>query len=346
VQRWPDRARARPRPPRRRRRPLRRWPTGTIALIGAISAAMLGVPAGIAGAAPAVPLTLKQLLARANRLSNEIDNLSQQYDGLKIQLREARGEIQIARETELRDEKLLVASRAAVGQIAAVGYMADGLNPTLQLLQGNKPQTFLNRASILVQLDQENGAKLNAVTAAEAAARRAQLNAQQQSRRAARLATEMTAKVAAIQARENVLNSAAFAQAMAVYRQTGHYPNIEVRGDSLGVQALRFALTRLGDPYEWGGAGPHDFDCSGLVMWAYAQVGISLEHYTGDQWNEGVHIPRSELEPGDLVFFFPDISHVGMYVGHGLMIDAPTFGQPVQIQRIYWSDFVGAVRIV
>jgi cell wall-associated NlpC family hydrolase len=134
---------------------------------------------------------------------------------------------------------------------------------------------------------------------------------------------------------------------MAVYRQTGHYPPVQLRGHSMGVEALRAALTQLGKPYVWGGASPSvGFDCSGLVMWAYAQVGVSLEHFTGDQWNEGVHIPRSQLKPGDLLFFFADISHVGMYVGNGMMINAPTFGQPVQIQAIYWPEFVGAVEIV
>jgi cell wall-associated NlpC family hydrolase len=96
----------------------------------------------------------------------------------------------------------------------------------------------------------------------------------------------------------------------------------------------------------WGAAGPRAFDCSGLVMWAYEQVGIHLDHFTGDQWQEGEHISRSQLQPGDLVFFFPDISHVGMYIGNGLMVDAPDFGQDVMVQRIYWSAFVGAVRII
>jgi cell wall-associated NlpC family hydrolase len=81
-------------------------------------------------------------------------------------------------------------------------------------------------------------------------------------------------------------------------------------------------------------------------MWAYAQVGISLMHFTVDQWNEGEHISRSELEPGDLVFFFPTISHVGLYIGNGLMVDAPTFGIPVHVEPVYWGSFVGAVRIV
>ena len=328
------------------RRPNRAWGR-MAALIGAVTLASVVLSTGVGSAAPdSGSPTLSALLARANKLSNEIDVLSQQYDGLKIQLAEARGEIRIARETALRDEKQLAAGQAAVGQIAAVGYMTGGLNPTLQLLQTRNPQTYLNRASIMVQLQREDGAKVSAVANAEQAAQRAQQTAVQQQRRAAKLAAAMTAKVAAIQAKEDVLNSAAFSQAMAQYQKTGSYPNIDVQGNSVGVQALRYALTRLGDPYVWGGAGPSDFDCSGLVMWAYAQVGISLEHYTGDQWNEGEHIPRSQLEPGDLVFFFPDISHVGMYVGNGEMIDAPTYGQPVQIQPVFWSDYVGAVRIV
>jgi peptidoglycan DL-endopeptidase CwlO len=156
----------------------------------------------------------------------------------------------------------------------------------------------------------------------------------------------MANKVSQIRQRMNIYNSQAFQQAAAIYAQTGSYPNIHPTGDSVGVQALRWALTKVGDPYVWGAAGPSSFDCSGLVMWAYAQVGISLLHFTGDQWNEGQHISRSELEPGDLVFFFPTISHVGLYIGNGLMVDAPTFGVPVHVEPVFWSSYVGAVRIV
>ncbi|MGO8882133.1 MAG: NlpC/P60 family protein [Streptosporangiaceae bacterium] len=326
-------------------RPRRAW--GRLAVLaGAVTMIGAALPAGVGGAASGTSPGLARLEARANRLSNEIDNLGQQYDGLKIQLSEARSEIKIAEDTALRDARALAAGEAAVGRIAAMGYMTGGINPTIQLLQSSDPQTFLNRASIMVQLQQENGDRVTAVATAEAAAGRAELTATQERSRATRLIAGMHAKVAAIQAKENVLNSAVFTKALAEYRQTGHYPTPAVHGDSIGVQALRYALTRLGDPYVWGAAGPNAFDCSGLVMWAYAHVGISLEHYTGDQWNEGEHIPRSQLEPGDLVFFFPDIGHVGMYVGHGLMVDAPTYGQPVQIQPVFWSAYVGAVRIV
>ena len=304
----------------------------------------LALPSSSAGAAPGSDPSLKVLLARANKISNEIDNLGQQYDALRIQLAAAKAQLRVAHLSERRDRRLLALYQSSVAGIAAAGYMAGGINPEIQLLETSNPQAMLGRANILSELQQENGTKLSLVTAANKAAERASLLAQQESRQATKLSDAMRAKVVKIQAKENILNSALYKKALEVYQQTGHYP-VHLNGDSIGVQALRWALTKVGDPYVWGAAGPSAFDCSGLVMWAYAQIGISLDHFTGDQWNEGEHISRAQLEPGDLVFFFPDIGHVGIYVGNGMMLDAPTFGQPVQVQPVFWSAYVGAVRI-
>jgi cell wall-associated NlpC family hydrolase len=157
---------------------------------------------------------------------------------------------------------------------------------------------------------------------------------------------QMNVKKKAIDAKIDQVNSAAMKQAMAIFTQTGQYPKISIpTANTVGAEALQAAITKEGDPYVWGAAGPSAFDCSGLVVWAYAQEGIALPHYTGDLWNSGMHVARSDLEPGDLVFFFPDISHVGIYVGDGLMIDAPDFGVPVHVEPVFWSAYVGAVRI-
>jgi cell wall-associated NlpC family hydrolase len=252
--------------------------------------------------------------------------------------------LRVARLSEARDERLIATDQSSVAAIAAAGYMTGGINPTMALLESSNPQAMLDRASILNELQQQNGTKIALVTSANAAAKRAGVLATQEAAQAARLTSAMKGEVAKIQAKEDVLNSAVYSKALQVYQETGHYPT-HITGDTIGVQALRWALTRVGDPYVWGAAGPDAFDCSGLVVWAYAHVGISLEHFTGDLWNEGEHISRSQLEPGDLVFFFADIGHVGIYVGDGLMVDAPTFGQDVQVQPVFWSAYVGAVRI-
>ena len=120
---------------------------------------------------------------------------------------------------------------------------------------------------------------------------------------------------------------------------------------SQGDIAANWALTQLGKPYQWGAAGPDSYDCSGLTMEAWAQAGVQLLHYTGYQWEEGPHVPLDDLRRGDLLFYATDnsdpatIHHVGIYIGNGMMVDAPYTGAFVRIDSIYQpGDPIGAVR--
>jgi hypothetical protein len=130
-------------------------------------------------------------------------------------------------------------------------------------------------------------------------------------------------------------------------------PLPDVPTNTLGGQAVTIAFQFLGIPYLWGGASPATgFDCSGLTMYVYAQLGIKLGHYTGFQFNEGRHVPPDQLQPGDLVFFNANSAgvpqHEGMYVGDGEFIQAPHTGDVVRISSLYETryalSFVGAVR--
>jgi hypothetical protein len=122
--------------------------------------------------------------------------------------------------------------------------------------------------------------------------------------------------------------------------------------NTLGGQAVAIAYRYLGVPYVWGGASPAGFDCSGLTMYVYAQLGIKLGHYTGFQYYEGRQVPRDQLQPGDLVFFHASSSgvpgHEGMYIGNGSFIHAPHTGDVVKISSLfetrYALSYVGAVR--
>jgi cell wall-associated NlpC family hydrolase len=290
--------------------------------------------------------SLKDLVAEATQLSNEVDSLGQQYDGLKIQLGHANSEVKIANQAADRAEAAMAGSQKAVAQLAAMGYMNGGMDPTLQMLTSGNPNLFLSQASTVQQLDDEAGMRLSTLQREQLAAERARATAKEEIATANELQSQINSKVKTIHAKLDVLNSSAMAQAMAVFDKTGNYPDIVLpEATNVGTTALRAALTQRGKPYVWGAAGPDSYDCSGLVMWAFAQEGISLPHYTGDQWNAGMHVSRADLEPGDLVFFFADISHVGLYLGNGLMVDAPSTGQVVQVQPVFWSDYVGAVRI-
>jgi peptidoglycan DL-endopeptidase CwlO len=305
----------------------------------------LAQPAGRTGRTGPAP-TMAALIAQAKQLEFQINALSEQYDGLRIQLGRAQEDEQFAEAATARDGAALAAGQQAVAQLAAENFMNAGLDPTLQALTAGNPEQFLSQASMITELDQSSGAKVGALSVAADQALRDKQVADQQLATVHTLQAQMNAKKDAIQAKIDVVNSAAFKQAMAVFEQTGQYPNIPVpTANTVGAQALQEALSKRGDPYVWGAAGPGAFDCSGLVVWAFAQLGITLPHYTGDLWNSGVHVPRTDLEPGDLVFFYADISHVGIYIGNGLMVDAPDFGLTVRVEPVFWPDFVGAVRI-
>ena len=113
----------------------------------------------------------------------------------------------------------------------------------------------------------------------------------------------------------------------------------------IGKRAVWVAEKKIGCPYVWAAAGPNEFDCSGLCMWAYEQVGVSLPHYSREQINVGRRVNKSDLAPGDLVFFGDPIHHVGMYVGGGQFIEAPYTGANVRISSLdNRGDFAGASR--
>jgi peptidoglycan DL-endopeptidase CwlO len=291
--------------------------------------------------------SLSSLVAEAKQLSNEVDSLGQQYDGLKIEITHAKSEEYFAKQAAKKADEAMAGSRAAVAQLAAMGYMNGGMNPTLQLLTSGNPGEFLSQASTVEEVDNEAGLRLSTLQREQLAASRAQEAAEQEIATVDTLTKQINSKVSQINAKMAVLQSSEMSEAVSIFDQTGTYPSYPLpEGNTVGEIALRAALTRLGKPYVWGAAGPDEFDCSGLVVWAFAQEGISLPHYTGDLWNLGVHVSEADLQPGDLVFFFEDESHVGIVIGDGLMVDAPTQGQNVQVQPIDEdTPFDGAVRI-
>ena len=172
--------------------------------------------------------------------------------------------------------------------------------------------------------------------AANKTAVQAQLAAEQQ------LSASLAASIKKILAQQAAAETAA---AAARARSHGIVPGGNPPTSSKGAAAVWWAEQKLGYWYEWGASGPSTFDCSGLAMWAYSHVGISLPHYSGAQFDSGPHVSMENLEPGDLVFFGNPIHHVGMYIGGGDFIEAPYSGARVRISTLGdRSDFAGATR--
>jgi cell wall-associated NlpC family hydrolase len=173
---------------------------------------------------------------------------------------------------------------------------------------------------------------------------------------AARLAAAQSREAALQAARQAALAAEASRQATAAGgpSDTVQAPSWAWSSGASATQgdiAADWALTQIGKPYLWGGAGPEAYDCSGLTMQAWAHAGVPLLHWTGYQWVEGPHVPVSQLQRGDLVFFATNTSdpttihHVGIYIGNDMMVDAPYTGAFVRIDSIYGpGGLIGAVR--
>jgi peptidoglycan DL-endopeptidase CwlO len=165
------------------------------------------------------------------------------------------------------------------------------------------------------------------------------------------IALEQTRSLALARAAQARLSAAEAANQLQLNNGLGASaatPDGSVAPPSQYTGVIGIAMHYLGVPYVWGGSSPSGFDCSGFVAYVYAQVGVSLPHYTGAQWNVGVPVSRSDLQPGDLVFF-DGLGHVGLYIGGNEFIHAPHSGTVVQISSLsgwYADTYVGARRII
>lgn len=185
------------------------------------------------------------------------------------------------------------------------------------------------------------------VAARQAALRRAQAEA---AARAAAARSAAAARAAAAEAAAAAARAAAAAAAARPAPRTGGgtpapQPAPRPRGSNVAAIAVDAALSQLGKPYVWGAAGPDSYDCSGLMLWAYARAGLYLPHFSGYQYSSGGHIPLGSLIPGDLVFWSDNgapsgIHHVAMYIGGGTIVEAATEGVPVRTRSLYYSGLL------
>ncbi len=324
------------------------------------------------------------LVSRINALGQQEEALSEQYDQARNQVQTLQGQVASATLQLNASVASTSRARAALLQDAVNAYVNGGSNPlssgsseiqnaTNSLLRAEYVNTLAtdqsdaidqyHLASLQEQAAQTNLKKQTA--AAQAEVRRVASAQQAVSSLASQLTAEqsqITGQIATLVAQQEAAAAAAAqqaarqrlaaAQAEAAQAQALSSSSASA-GNSFGPPppvgsgasgAVAAAESRVGDPYVWGASGPSSFDCSGLVMWSYAQVGISLPHFSGAQYADTTHISMSDLEPGDLVFPADPGQHVAMYVGNGMIVQAPFTGADVQVVPLS-SFFVLASRV-
>jgi cell wall-associated NlpC family hydrolase len=322
----------------------------SLTLAALLTASALAVPAGAAPAAKPKP-SLATAKRKLDQLNNQVGVLVQKYDQAQTTLAEARHKLAAMQKSVQIEQATYQKLQESVAQYAATAYKADDLTSVESLLSADDPSTMLDQVSLFTKLSSDRTSQLSQFLSSAQRLELAHGQAQQ-------AVADVNHTLASLKTQKAQLDKDVAAQLKAIAAAGG----LPKDGDSTrqpyigpatgkALKALQFAFSKLGDRYVYGATGPSTFDCSGLTLRSWEAAGVSIPRTSQAQYSftSGSRISFNNLKPGDLVFFYPTIHHVGMYVGNGMMIQAPQTGDVVKISDItkgsYRQNFRGGGRL-
>ncbi|WP_336318371.1 C40 family peptidase [Streptomyces lavendofoliae] len=299
-----------------------------------------------------------EVKAKVDKLHHEAEVATEQYNLADEQRGKLQKEVDALQDQVARGQQELNELRNGLGSVATAQYRSGGMDPSLQLLLSSDPDSYLDKASAVDAISAKQAEALETIQAKQ------RTLAQQRAEATTKLAgledvrKNLAEKKKAYQAKlaeaQQLLNTLTAEERAKIQEQEQRASRAaservelgnEVPASQRGAAALAAADTQVGKPYVSGAEGPNSYDCSGLTQWAYRQAGVSISRTTYTQHNDGVKIGRSQLKPGDLVFF-SNLSHVGLYAGNGQVLHAPYPGTVVRYEAMeYLGDFQFGVRI-
>ena len=310
----------------------------------ALVAAVGFVPSTPASAEP----DIDTVQARVDRLYRDAEQASERYNDARLELRSLKRDLGLLKADQGRQDDRLEVVRQQVQDSIIRQYEGQDLAAMGRVVVSDDPSAFLSQLSTMSayndmqdQLFDDYATELKSLDIrSDATAKRAAQVAEVEKLLAAEKATidenlsEAKALLGELQAkqREEMLSRGTVVR------------TAPVAASGRASAAVAYAMAQVGKAYVYGAAGPSAFDCSGLTMMAWAQAGVSLPHSSSAQYSSGPHVAESDLQPGDLVFYYSPISHVGMYIGNGMIVNAENPGSGIRVTSLHAMPYVGAVR--
>jgi cell wall-associated NlpC family hydrolase len=358
------------------------------ALVGLTAGVLVFTAAPVAPSQAEPSLTAAQAQAKVDALYEEAEAAAEDYNQSRLDVQKGQRSLKAVQARIAREEGKLRSVQDDIGIFAAASYRNGGLDTSLELLLADDPAQFLERSSSLDQVSRGQGAalrkaalsrqrlaqdrlelaqQLGALKATQASAQEAKdridgkvaeakavLDRLKTAERARYEAAQRERAAASVRASRAALRSLPAASssndssASSSSESSGGFSGGSA-GSGRAAVAVAAAKAQVGDRYVWGAGGPNSFDCSGLTSYAWRQAGVSLPHQSRAQFGATSRVSRGNLEPGDLVFFYSPISHVGIYIGGGLMVHAANPGAGVRVDSVfggyYGGVYVGAGRV-
>jgi peptidoglycan DL-endopeptidase CwlO len=346
-------------------------PGRLILALGGAVALTLAIPAfSVADPQPTVAGVQKQV----DELLHHAEQAAERYNMANEKLADLQRQVAAAQADVERQKAKLTDLTKVMGGFAAASYRTGAVDPTMQVFLAEDPREFLAQASVvdayaaqqvgalrLVAVERQRlaehqataGEQVTRLKAVESTLKKEKQSFEGKLATAQRLLSTLKAEERAALERERATREQASRNAARQTQKTLKQNAAGVATGSTassvpasgkGAKALDFALAQVGEPYVYGGAGPNSWDCSGLTMMAWKSAGVSLPHGAKAQYASTPHVSKSALQPGDLVFFYSPIHHVGIYAGNGKIVHAPKPGDVVSVDPIDYMPFAGASR--
>ncbi|MEV6004754.1 NlpC/P60 family protein [Streptomyces griseomycini] len=306
--------------------------------------------------------SVAELLTDLQSLYREAEKATEAYNGTEERLEKQRAETERLEAALARARLSLHDSRGAAGRLARQQYQSStGISPYVRLLLARDPQGALDQGHVIGQLARERAQTVDRLTGdeeeADELARRARAALDTRLALTERRRKERDEVLGRLREVEELLASltdeelAALAELerSEVARDQEELLASGALGDArpptaAGDRAVRYAVEQLGKPYEWGAEGPESYDCSGLTSEAWGAAGTPIPRTSQEQWARLERVPLRELRPGDLVVYFPEATHVALYLGDGMVVQAPRPGARIKVSPIAANPVLGAVR--
>ncbi|QGK68309.1 glycoside hydrolase [Allosaccharopolyspora coralli] len=324
-----------------------------------VAAVTVGLGATPAGAAPDQPGNASEAAKQLREVGRQAEAVTEEYKKAEddhaqrqADLERARADtaqaVQVADEARAEEERF----RGQVDELTGAAYQGAKMNELSALMVSESPNEFLDRASALDALGKDNKDAVEALSSAtheaESAEKRAgdaRARATEAEAESARIQDEIGGKKAAMDAQVAEVKETYNSLSQQEQESLSSSSSVgALAGSGKAIQAVNAALSKQGSPYVFGAKGPSQFDCSGLVQYAYEQAGVELPGSTKSQISEGEQVSQSEMKPGDVIFFYSSGSHNGIYIGGGKMVHAPTEGQTVTVEEVKYMGEVNSVR--
>jgi peptidoglycan DL-endopeptidase CwlO len=309
--------------------------------------------AGTVGFMPSSPAratqSIKDVQTKVDALYRQAEVASERYDAAALRLKQLRGELHDLQADQKRQDDQLRGVREQLRDSVLQQFEGSNLSAVGQVVVSEDPKEFLAGLSTMSAYDGIQSSLLtdydNQVTALALRQKATKNRAEQVAATEAQLKEAKATIEQKLADAKALLGSLQDKQREALLsRDSARVPTSDIAASGSAAAAISFAMAQVGKAYVYGAAGMSAFDCSGLTMRAWGAAGVALPHSSAAQYNSGRHISASQLQPGDLVFYYHPISHVGMYIGNGLIVNAENPSAGVKVTGLYSMPYVGAVR--